>query len=213
VTSSALRQLLRAGPDVPWRSSTSSSRAIAAGWCGRAFAGDPLQVALFPDETRRPAALAALFACRFATLPDHVVVEDDGAGAPVAVMVAALSTEPEPLFRLAALPQLARLLTTVAPSTLRRLARLHEVTVGLRAALPPHVLLDVIAVDDVARGRGHAGRFIRALRERAGALGLLVVLETQQPENVPLYRHLGFTVIAERRLPDPDVVHVVMRAG
>jgi len=211
--STPVDELLRPGPDVPWQPSSSSSRARAAALCARAFHDDPLQRALLPDARRRGAALQALFAYRLACLPDHVVHLDDGDLAPAAVMVAARSTDPEPLFVPQALPQLARLLMTVPPSTLRRLARSHDVAVSLRQALGPHVLLDVIAVDDAARGRGHAGRLIRALRGRAAAVGLPVVLETQQPDNVALYQHLGFAVIAEQRLPDPDVLHVVMRAS
>jgi ribosomal protein S18 acetylase RimI-like enzyme len=191
---------------------TATTRARAARLCARAFRDDPLMSALLPDASRRQAALAALFGYRFASLPDRVVVLDEPDLAPAAVMVAALSTDAEPLFSLRALPQLVRLLTTVHPTTLRRLARVHDVAIGVRAALGPHVLLDVIAVDAAARGRGLAGRLIRELRRRAAAFGLPVVLETSQPANVDLYRHLGFQVVAAQRLPDLAVDHVVMRA-
>ena len=73
-------------------------------------------------------------------------------------------------------------------------------------ALPPHHHLNMIGVRPSHKGRGLARPLLEAARALAeadpGSSG--VSLTTEKPENVELYRHFGFEVVAEAE-PAPDL--------
>lgn len=66
-------------------------------------------------------------------------------------------------------------------------------------ALPPHHHLNMIGVRPAHQGRGLARPLIEAVvrmaHEEPGSAG--VSLTTENPRNVDVYRHFGFTVVAE----------------
>jgi GNAT superfamily N-acetyltransferase len=62
--------------------------------------------------------------------------------------------------------------------------------------------LDSVAVDSSARGRGIASALIRHGLRRASDAGFATTLETGTAANVPIYEHLGFTVVDEADGPD-----------
>jgi GNAT superfamily N-acetyltransferase len=62
--------------------------------------------------------------------------------------------------------------------------------------------LDSVAVDSSARGRGIASALIRHGLARASDAGFATTLETGTAANVPIYEHLGFTVVDEADGPD-----------
>ena len=69
--------------------------------------------------------------------------------------------------------------------------------VGLLVLLPEadHLLLDNLAVDPAAQGRGHGRRLVAAAEAEAGRLGLPELrLYTHElmTENLAMYRRLGF---------------------
>ena len=66
----------------------------------------------------------------------------------------------------------------------------------------PHWLLDQVAVEPAAQGRGIGGAMLRVAIERAERDGLPLVLETGVSANVPLYARFGFSVIREADAPD-----------
>jgi GNAT superfamily N-acetyltransferase len=72
------------------------------------------------------------------------------------------------------------------------------------ATLPsgPRWLLDQVAVEPAAQGRGIGGAMLRFAIERAEADGLPLVLETGVAANVPLYEHVGFRVAHAAAAPD-----------
>jgi GNAT superfamily N-acetyltransferase len=58
----------------------------------------------------------------------------------------------------------------------------------------PYLSLDFIAVRPELQGNGWMGRMMRPLLEEARDHGRIVVLNTETPDNVPIYEHYGFTV-------------------
>jgi GNAT superfamily N-acetyltransferase len=65
----------------------------------------------------------------------------------------------------------------------------------------PHWLLDQVAVEPSAQGRGIGGAMLRFAIACAERDGLPLVLETGVPANVPLYERFGFCVIHEADAP------------
>jgi GNAT superfamily N-acetyltransferase len=64
-----------------------------------------------------------------------------------------------------------------------------------------HWLLDQLAVEPAAQGRGIGGAMLRFAIERARADRLPILLETGVPENVALYGRFGFRVALEGDAP------------
>lgn len=60
----------------------------------------------------------------------------------------------------------------------------------------PYWLLAVVAVTRARRGQGLGKRVLEPGLRAAEAEGLPVMVETSTPENVALYEHLGFQVVA-----------------
>lgn len=58
----------------------------------------------------------------------------------------------------------------------------------------PYLSLDFIAVQPALQGNGWMGRMMRPMLDDARNQGRIVVLNTETPENVPIYEHYGFTV-------------------
>jgi predicted N-acetyltransferase YhbS len=65
----------------------------------------------------------------------------------------------------------------------------------------PHWLLDQIAVEPAAQGRGIGGAMLRFAIKRAERHRLPLCLETAVPGNVPLYGRFGFRVMREADAP------------
>ena len=65
----------------------------------------------------------------------------------------------------------------------------------------PVWFLDMIAVEEVARGTGVGSALLRFGLERARADGVPAFLETARPDNVAMYEHFGFRVVDESDAP------------
>lgn len=61
----------------------------------------------------------------------------------------------------------------------------------------PHWFLSILAVDDEHRGRGAGRKLVEAGLAPAHAAGVPVHLDTNRPENLPIYERLGFRIHAE----------------
>lgn len=94
------------------------------------------------------------------------------------------------------------------------LAELDGAIVGLIEFIPgdDHLLLESIAIDPAARGRGLGRRLMQRVEERAVAMGYKRVrLYTNQAfaTNLDFYRHLGYAVEREEPFKGGIVVHFV----
>jgi ribosomal protein S18 acetylase RimI-like enzyme len=91
----------------------------------------------------------------------------------------------------------------IAATTTDGGARYFEMWDWIEANVPdvPQWYLDLIAVAPERRGEGIGSALIRWGLERARADGVPAVLETAQPDNVPLYEHFGFRVVLEGDVP------------
>ena len=86
-----------------------------------------------------------------------------------------------------------------SPRALLRLLRLGDVVDAAHARAcggRPHLYLSVLGVDPLLQGRGYATALVAPRLAEADARGLLVYLESSKAENVPIYEHMGFAVVA-----------------
>jgi GNAT superfamily N-acetyltransferase len=65
----------------------------------------------------------------------------------------------------------------------------------------PLALLDSVAVEPAAQGRGVGSALIQALLDQARVAGHGALLETGNPRNVPLYERYGFRVVDDADVP------------
>ncbi|MFF4817218.1 GNAT family N-acetyltransferase [Kitasatospora sp. NPDC001309] len=176
------------------RSVTGEDVGATARLLARAFGDDPMMRWFFPEEATRPAALAGYFTTLLTRqyLP-YGVCERTG-------QAAAFWVAPEAQEK--AVPD---------EGTIRALAALlgdradwFRDCVEAAAANAPqeaHWYLAVLGTDPAAQGRGQGAELLRAGLARADAAGLPVHLESSKRENLAVYRHFGFEVLEEVRLP------------
>jgi uncharacterized protein YhfF/ribosomal protein S18 acetylase RimI-like enzyme len=123
-----------------------------------------------------------------------VVAAADGLGAMTLLPPGSAAREAQ--LAAAAAPRLAPLFTDGG-------ARYDALWAWVGSMLPgePHWLLDQLAVEPAAQGRGIGGAMIRHAVVRAEADGLPLVLETAVERNLALYRGFGFAACAEGEVP------------
>ena len=88
----------------------------------------------------------------------------------------------------------------LGPAAMLRLLRIDA---WMRQGHPaaPHWYLFMLGVAPRDHGRGFGGALLRRLSERADGDGVSIYLETDRPENVPLYERFGYQVTEEAQLP------------
>lgn len=67
-----------------------------------------------------------------------------------------------------------------------------------------------LAVDPNAQGKGPASKLMRPMLEFFYRTGHQCYLETQDPQNVPMYEHYGFEAVEIGKLPGSDIAHYAM---
>ena len=73
-----------------------------------------------------------------------------------------------------------------------------------------HWYLEFIGVKPELQGKGYAGTLLRAMFARLDKEHLPCYLETQNPDNVPIYQHYGFEVVEEAVIPGTGLRHFAM---
>jgi ribosomal protein S18 acetylase RimI-like enzyme len=164
-----------------------------------AFADDPLFAGAQPDHASRPSFLAWLF-------PRLLVRNARAGGQTLAVWDAAALTgiacwRPAEAAASAAAHRLTKDRMAVPDEILEPLSALGRHEQVLAPFLDAHASgaahLELLAVAPTAQGTGLARRLVDGVADAARDAGLgSVLLETEQPANVALYRRLGFTEVA-----------------
>ena len=94
----------------------------------------------------------------------------------------------------------ARAIAAITPDAGARYGRFWA-WIDQRLPVEPHWLLDQVAVDPVAQGRGIGTALIRFALARASADGKPLVLATGVARNVAYYEGFGFTVMSDADAP------------
>ncbi len=176
----------------------------------RAFDGDELYGALFPEPERRRAVLPPLmaFRVRYGTLYGEVYATSPALEG-VAVWIRgdkSFMTLPRSI-RAGGLALYAKIGWAA-----RRMQAVERYVMALhrRHAPAPYWHLSPVAVDPAHQRKGLARRLLAAMFARLDAEGVPCFLETQSPANVALYERYDFVVVAEGAIPETDVRHWAM---
>ncbi len=192
-----------------------AQRDAAADFAGRAFLSDPLYLALEADPAARATLcreVSRLF-CRYC-LRYGLAFRAPAAPAEPEALLLALPPEEYDL----SLPKLlrsgaARLLARVGARRLMRLRPVERTADRAHAenVRGPHWYLLFLAVAPERQGRGLASSLLRPFLDAHDRAGEAVYLDTQNPDNVRLYRRYGFTLISERPVPElGELIHYSM---
>ncbi len=73
-----------------------------------------------------------------------------------------------------------------------------------------HWYLQFIGVGPEFRGKGYASVLLTPMFARMNAERLPCYLETQNPQNIPMYQHYGFRVVEEGSIPGSETAHWAM---
>jgi GNAT superfamily N-acetyltransferase len=176
---------------------------------GRAFADDPLNKHLVPDDHRRASRLPDGFAeqLRHVFLPNGAVLTTpDRAGA--ALWLGPDARRLSLLEQLRMLPGMARLFGLRGmPGAMRAMAELDS-----RAPREPHWHLSLLGVEPERQGTGIGSALLRPVLDRCDRGRRSAYLETSKEANLRFYERHGFAVRERVDLRDGVRVWTMLRA-
>jgi uncharacterized protein YhfF/ribosomal protein S18 acetylase RimI-like enzyme len=183
------------GP-VPVRAVGAEAVPALAGVLARAFARDPMVTWPMGGGEELPARVRVMFGVVDTAFAREGWMCSAADGLGVMTLLPPGSTDREAGLAAAAEPRLAALCADGG-------ARYDAFWAWIGSMLPgePRWLLDQLAVEPAAQGRGIGGALIRHAIDRAEADGLPLVLETGVERNLALYGRFGFRVFAEHDAP------------
>ena len=184
------------GP-VPVRPAVPSEIPALAGVLARAFAADPMVRWPMVSDDGLPARIRTMFEIADTAYADEGWIYTAAEGLGVMSLMPPASAQRERELADAAAPALAAL----TPDGGERYERFWA-WIGLMLPPEPRWLLDQVAVEPAAQGRGIGGAMLRFATERAERDGLPLCLETGMPGNVPLYERFGFRVTRAVNAPE-----------
>lgn len=168
----------------------------AASLLALAFMDEPLFTYLWPDPAQRRARVPAFFELMVRTGRQHGICDTspDGCGA-------AIWRRPgEWRFGWGTTALNLHRIVPLFGTGLGRVLRVMRL-VERRHPARPHWYLAYLGVDPAHRGRGVARALLRSRLAACDREGMPAYLETQRPENVALYRSVGFALVGEERVP------------
>lgn len=177
----------------------------------RAFDGDELYAALFPEPESRRAVLAPLmaFRVRYGVLYGEVYATSPALeGVAGWVRGDKSFMTPWRSFRAGGI----RLYSKIGREAVRRLEAVERYVIALHRRHAPtmHWHLSPVAVEPSRQGEGLARGLLTAMLARLDREGLPYFLETQSATNVAIYERYGFAVVEEGTIPETDVYHWAM---
>jgi GNAT superfamily N-acetyltransferase len=168
-----------------------------AGVLARAFAADPMTLWPLATADDVPARIRAMFEIVDTPFAAEGWMYAAGEGLGVMSLLPPGSDDREREIGAAIAPALAAALT---PEGGERYERFWD-WIGSMVPPEPRWLLDQVAVEPAAQGRGIGGAMLRFAIARADGDGLPLVLETGVAANVPLYERFGFRVLQAAEAP------------
>nr|WP_239647117.1 GNAT family N-acetyltransferase [Nocardiopsis salina] len=178
----------------------------------RAFIGDPVIDAFFPDADERPRRARRMFAVQaaFEHLPNGLVEVVDGRDGIVGAALWGTPGTPRTTRTLSSLRSAPHLVETLG---LRRVLSLGTLARDCARLAPdrPYWYLADLGTDPDARGTGAGGALLRSGLGRADADALPVHLESSKAENIPIYEKFGFRVTGTVRMPDGPELYAMLR--
>jgi len=184
------------GP-VSVRPAASAEIPVLAGVLARAFAADPMVRWPMVTADVLPARIRAMFEIVDTPYAGEGWIHAAGEGLGVMSLLPPGTAEREQELAAAVAPALAAL----TPDGGERYERFWA-WVGSMLPPEPHWLLDQVAVEPAAQGRGIGGALLRFAIGRAELGERPLVLVTGMPANLPLYERFGFCVMREADAPD-----------
>lgn len=105
-----------------------------------------------------------------------------------------------------------RLRKAIGVNRMERLMKFSDFldTSHARHAPYPHSYLFFVGVSPAHQGKGFASKLIRPVLDRLDGTATSCYLATQNPGNVPMYEHFGFSVVERTKIPGSDVAHIAM---
>ncbi|MHA1943205.1 MAG: GNAT family N-acetyltransferase [Candidatus Thorarchaeota archaeon] len=174
----------------------------------RAFWDDPLNVYLFPDETKRKRFLPAFFEFRLKQgklCGEVYTTSDEVEGVAIWKYYQKIDTTLWRIIRLGGLKMMRR----SGLSLTRRMMKINDFVSKRRNeyATPPYMHLGPIAVDPEKQGKGYGSKLIRPMLTHLDEMKWHCYLEAQSESNVSLYEHFGFVVLNKGVVPDTEIPH------
>ena len=167
---------------------------------GRGMRDNPIHVRAFgPDAGRREAALTRLFGTVLgAHAARGVTLGAFSSGA----LVGVCSMVPPGRCRLSGLDKVAMVPTLIAAGGVVSAVRGLRWAAGWAKHDPPnpHWHLGPVGVERPLQGQGVGGALLRAFCARMDVENAMAYLETDKRQNVGLYGHFGFRIIAEEQV-------------
>lgn len=178
---------------------------------GRAFVDDPLIRFIEPDDAWRKKLTPVLYGAvlRYCLRYGQADITSDAS----AVACWLLPSHCQPSLARELRSGMWALPFRAKTSALRRLLRFDALSKALRKEFggAAHWYLWSLAVDPAQQRKGHASTLLRSVLTRADRSGEVCYLETQNPNNVPIYQRYGFALAARAELAPGVIIHAMRR--
>lgn len=94
----------------------------------------------------------------------------------------------------------------------RGIAILHSMSSAWLSMLgnQEYIHLDMLVVQSKYRGQGFVSRIMKPLIEECNRRSIACTLETQNPDNILVYEHYGFSIVDVIPLPNSDLEQYCM---
>ncbi len=184
---------------------------LAAGVLARAFQDDPLWTYFFPNASKRPEKLIGMFRMfvNYSVTNGEVqATSSDLEGVAVWLPSDNADMSPYRMMRSGGLWVMFKMIGGEMARAMRYTE--YASAIHYRHAHRPHWYLQFIGIDPAFQGKGFASALLKPMLARMDTDQNSCYLETQNRENVPIYKHYGFRVVEEGMVPGTQVGHWAM---
>jgi GNAT superfamily N-acetyltransferase len=168
----------------------------------RAFENYPLLTCFFPDKSQRRVVCENMLAFPVYTCLRYGEVYSTSTNLEGAAVWTRSEDYPVGFWRLVRiLPW--RYILGVTLNGSAQLQNVDRLLNDIHKRLVPysHLYLEILGVDPPYQKQGFSSRLVKPMIERLSREQMDCYLETQDPQDVPIYQHLGFKVIEQTPIP------------